>query len=109
MPSEIRLSFKQGSSEISVNTVNWINKFANNALKDKSVLIEVRMAVDYIGNLQTKRFSLIKGILKSKGISNNQIIPIFSSRPSNSIVLRTIQNKTNNFAKTLTKKKYIDW
>ncbi|MGD9638799.1 MAG: hypothetical protein AB7U85_07045 [Alphaproteobacteria bacterium] len=109
IPSELRLFFDPGKSEMSGNTLVWLDKFAEKAAIDRSQLIEVRMAIDYTGNLQARRFALLQSTFVAKGVKANQVVPIFSSRPSDSIVLRMTKDQTKRMTEKLEDKGYINW
>ncbi len=89
IPTEMRLTFRPESSEISAQSVKWIKAFGQKAKKDIQNAVEVRMSsVDL--EVQEKRFAIIHSILTGVGMEDVQIIPIITDRTPHTIVLRMI-------------------
>ncbi len=87
LPEEIRLSFKEGNSDMAAPTVNLVKKFATHAKDDPQTYIEVRIS-DQMFDIQQQRFAIIRNILLSEGVEDAQILLYKSKRPPNSLVLR---------------------
>lgn len=90
MPSEIRLTFKPDSTEISSQSVKWIKSFGQSVKADIQKAIEVRMSSTSPA-LQEKRFAIIRSILIGVGVDEVQIVPLLTDRTPHTIVLRTYQ------------------
>lgn len=90
MPSEIRLTFKPDSTEISAQSVKWIKSFGQSVKSDIQKAIEVRMSSTSPA-LQEKRFAIIRSILIGVGVNDVQIVPLLTDRTPHTIVLRTYQ------------------
>lgn len=90
MPSEIRLTFKPDSTEISSQSVKWIKSFGQSVKSDIQKAIEVRMSSTSPA-LQEKRFAIIRSILIGVGVDEVQIVPLLTDRTPHTIVLRTYQ------------------
>lgn len=89
LPTELRLTFKPDSSEMSAQSVKWIKAFGQRAKKDIQNAVEVRMS-DIDPDLQEKRFALIHSTLTGIGMEDVQIIPVMTDRTPHTIVLRMI-------------------
>lgn len=87
LPTELRLTFKPGTSEISTQSVKWIKAFGQRAKKDIQSAVEVRMSNQETG-IQEKRFALIRSALVGAGMEDAQIIPVVTNRTPHTIVLR---------------------
>lgn len=89
IPTELRLTFKPNSTEISAQSVKWIKAFGQRAKKDIQNAVEVRMS-NTDSALQSKRFAIIRSTLIGVGMNEVQIIPVMTDRTPHTIVLRTI-------------------
>lgn len=90
VPTELRLTFKPDSTEISAQSVKWIKAFGQRAKKDIQSAVEVRMS-NTNPALQEKRFALIRSTLVGAGMSDVQILPVMTDRTPHTIVLRTLE------------------
>ncbi|MCQ2914502.1 MAG: hypothetical protein MJ247_04845 [Alphaproteobacteria bacterium] len=90
MPSEIRLTFKPGSSELSAQSVKLIKKFGEQIKGDIQKAIEVRMSNEDV-DLQEKRFALIRSTLIGIGIEDVQVVPLLTDRTPHKIVLKVFK------------------
>ena len=88
VPDEIRLTFKDGNSDISASSVSLIKRFAKHANKDVQSVIEVRVS-EQNPEIQQQRFAIIRNILLGSGVEDSQILLYQSGRPPNTLVLRT--------------------
>lgn len=89
VPTELRLTFKPDSSEMSAQSVKWVKAFGQRAKKDIQNAVEVRMS-NIDPDLQEKRFALIRSTLIGVGMEEVQIIPVMTDRTPHTIVLRMI-------------------
>ena len=89
VPTEMRLTFKPDSAEMSVQSIKWIKALGQKAKKDIQNAIEVRMSTTDPA-LQNKRFALIRSTLLGVGVEDVQIIPVSTDRTPHTIVLRMI-------------------
>ena len=89
VPTELRLTFKPNSSEMSAQSVKWVKAFGQRAKKDIQNAVEVRMS-NIDPDLQEKRFALIHSTLTGVGMEDVQIIPLMTDRTPHTIVLRMI-------------------
>lgn len=87
LPTELRLTFKPGSAEISTQSVKWIKAFGQRAKKDIQSAVEVRMS-DRDQDIQEKRFALIRSALIGAGMEDEQVVPVLTDRTPHTIVLR---------------------
>ena len=88
VPDEIRLTFKDGNSDLSASSVSLIKRFAKHANKDVQSVIEVRVS-EQNPEIQQQRFAIIRNILLGSGVEDSQILLYQSGRPPNTLVLRT--------------------
>lgn len=89
VPTELRLTFKPNSTEMSVQSIKWIKALGQKAKKDIQNAVEVRMS-NIDPALQNKRFSIIRSTLLGVGMEEVQIIPVTTDRTPHTIVLRMI-------------------
>ncbi len=87
LPTELRLTFKPGSAEISTQSVKWIKAFGQRAKKDIQSAVEVRMSAKD-QDIQEKRFALIRSALVGAGMEDEQVVPVLTDRTPHTIVLR---------------------
>ena len=88
-PTELRLTFRPDSSEMSAQSVKWVKAFGQRAKKDIQNAVEVRMS-NTNPALQEKRFALIRSTLVGAGMEDVQILPVMTDRTPHTIVLRMI-------------------
>ena len=89
MPQEIKVSFYKNASHFSGQTIKWIKAFSMKALNDPRLVVQVRLSTQNPA-VQQKRLSIIKNTLIGNGLSPHQIQIVFTDRPTDSLVLRTI-------------------
>lgn len=89
IPTELRLTFKPNSTEMSAQSIKWIKAFGQKAKKDIQNAVEVRMS-NMDPTLQNKRFAIIRSTLIGVGMENVQIIPVMTDRTPHTVVLRMI-------------------
>ena len=89
VPTELRLTFKPNSAEISSQSIKWIKAFGLKAKKDIQNAVEVRMS-NIEPALQNKRFAIIRNALIGTGLEEVQIMPVMTDRTPHTIVLRMI-------------------
>ena len=95
LPTEIRLAFQPNRAEISGQTLDWLEAFANKTNEDASTGLEIRIDGTSSRVLQQKRLNLLYNILANKGVAHNKIHIVFTSREPNSFVVRTIKIKND--------------
>lgn len=88
-PTELRLTFRPDSSEMSAQSVKWVKAFGQRAKKDIQNAVEIRMS-NTNPALQEKRFALIHSTLTGAGMEDVQILPVMTDRTPHTIVLRMI-------------------
>ncbi|MBR1777659.1 MAG: hypothetical protein IJ752_03630 [Alphaproteobacteria bacterium] len=89
VPTELRLTFKPNSAEMSSQSIKWIKAFGLKAKKDIQNAVEVRMS-NMDPALQNKRFAMIRNTLIGTGLEEVQILPVMTDRTPHTIVLRMI-------------------
>ncbi len=88
MPSEIKITFPKGSSDVSAATVKWLKAFSAKAAKDSRMIIEIKMS--NIGlDMQGRRFAIIRNILTSNDVPVDRINPVLTTRNPDTIILKT--------------------
>ena len=102
LPAEMKLSFQPNRAQISGQTLRWIQAFALKAAENPDVVLEIRIDKNSSYALQQRRLELLHTILGSKGIDENKINTVFTSREPNSFIIRTlrindeVQNSSKN-------------
>ena len=89
IPTELRLTFKPNSTEMSSQSIKWVKAFGQRAKKDIQNAVEVRMS-NKEPALQEKRFLMIRNTLLGSGMEDVQILPVMTDRTPHTIVLRTV-------------------
>ena len=89
MPQEIKVSFYKNASHFSGQTIKWIKAFSVNAMNDPRLIVQVRLSTQ-TPTIQQKRLSVIQNTLIGNGLSPHQIQVVFTERPADSLVLRTM-------------------
>ena len=95
LPAELRLSFQPNRAEISGQTLRWIHAFADNALNNDDMYIEVRIDGTSSFALQKKRLNLLSTIFANRGVDFRKINIVFTSREPNSFIIRNIRFNNN--------------
>ncbi len=96
LPAEIRLSFQPNRAEISGNTLRWIDAFAQKAIEDKSVVLEIRLDGTTDQYLQRRRLNLLSNVLNSKGVDARDVKVVFTEREPNSFIIRTLRTSEDS-------------
>lgn len=114
LPAEMKLSFQPGRAEISGQTLRWIQAFANKAVEEADVILEIRIDKNSSYALQQRRLDLLNTVLSTKGISEDKVNTVFTSREPNSFIIRTLRlndTKTNKPVRVNQRKKanYQTW
>ena len=91
LPSEIRLSFQPDRAEISGKTLDWLRAFAQKALENEDVSLEIRIDGSSSYTLQQKRLNLLYNILTNLGLGYSKVHTVFTARDPNSFILRAIK------------------
>ena len=95
LPAEIRLAFQPNRAEISGQTLNWLEAFANKTREDATTGLEIRIDGTSSRILQQKRLNLLYNILANKGVEYGKIKIVFTSREPNSFIIRTVKIKND--------------
>lgn len=101
LPAEMKLSFQPGRAEISGQTLRWIQAFANKAVEEPDVVLEIRIDKNSSYALQQRRLDLLHTILDSKGIGDDKVNTVFTSREPNSFIIRTLRLSENTRGKSV--------
>ena len=96
LPAEIRLSFQPNRAEISGNTLRWIDAFAQKAIEDKSVVLEIRLDGTTDQHLQRRRLNLLSNVLNSNGVDARDVQVVFTEREPNSFIIRTLRTSEDS-------------
>lgn len=89
---QIKINFANNSSALNSANINNIRRFADIVKSSPSQGIRVSIGEDVYKNpnekvLASKRFSIISKVLQEEGLSQDQIIPVITTRDKNSIAL----------------------
>ena len=91
LPSEIRLSFQPDRAEISGKTLDWLKAFAQKAIENDDVALEIRIDGSSSYALQQKRLNLLYNILTNLGLGYAKVHTVFTAREPNSFILRAVK------------------
>ena len=90
-PTELKLSFQPNRAEISGQTLEWLHAFADNAVGNEDVFVEIRIDKSAPYALQEKRLKLLYKILVNNGVDYHKINIIFTDREPNSFIIRNVK------------------
>ncbi len=90
LPSEMKIHFSPGSSQLSTQSYKWIKALAFLAKDRPQQVLEIRLSNDDL-ELQSRRFVLLKNLLTSTGIIPYQIRFALTDRNPDSVVIRSIE------------------
>ena len=93
----MKISFQEGSSAVSGESVNLIRSFAQIATEQPTNSIEITIPESVMSNpkkkkLTARRLSIVSNILRNAGISDKQILPVLSNRDEDSFAFRVVSN-----------------
>ncbi len=90
-PSELKITFQPNKAQISGQTLEWLRAFADNTLKNETVVVEIRASQNAPENIQQKRLKLFYKLLADKGVDYHKINVIFTNREPNSFIIRNVR------------------
>ena len=96
LPSEIRLSFQNDRAEISGKTLDWVRAFAQKAIENQDVFLEIRIDGTSSFELQQKRLNLLYNILTNLGLVYAKVHTVFTNRDPNSFILRAVKTSEDS-------------
>ena len=96
LPSEIRLSFQPDRAEISGKTLDWLKAFAQKAIENDDVALEIRIDGSSSYALQQKRLNLLYNILTNLGLGYAKVHTVFTAREPNSFILRAVKTSEDS-------------
>ena len=87
-PSQIRITFEKGSSDVSADTVKWLKSFAIKAVADGRKAAEVIMSGKNL-RLQSRRFALVRNVLVGYGFDVDDVKPSLSGADGDVLTVNT--------------------
>lgn len=90
-PSELKITFQPNKAEISGQTLEWLRAFADNTVKNDTVVVEIRASQNAPQAIQQKRLKLFYKLLADKGVDYHKINIIFTNREPNSFIIRNVR------------------
>jgi hypothetical protein len=91
VPTELKLAFQPNRAEISGQTLDWLHAFADNAVQNDNVVVEIRVDRSASYEVQKKRLKLLYKILADNGVGSNKVNIIFTDREPNSFIIRNVR------------------
>lgn len=91
VPTELKLAFQPNRAEISGQTLDWLHAFADNAVQNDNVVVEIRVDRSASYEVQKKRLKLLYKILADNGVESNKVNIIFTDREPNSFIIRNVR------------------
>ncbi len=91
VPTELKLAFQPNRAEISGQTLEWLHAFADNAVQNDNVVVEIRVDRSASYEVQKKRLTLLYKILADNGVERNKVNIIFTDREPNSFIIRNVR------------------
>lgn len=91
VPTELKLAFQPNRAEISGQTLDWLHAFADNAVQNDNVIVEIRVDRSASYEVQKKRLTLLYKILADNGVERNKVNIIFTDREPNSFIIRNVR------------------
>ena len=90
-PSELKITFQPNKAEISGQTLEWLRAFADNTVKNDTVVVEIRASQSAPQAIQQKRLKLFYKLLADRGVDYHKINIIFTNREPNSFIIRNVR------------------
>ena len=91
MPTELKLAFQPNRAEISGQTLDWLHAFADNAVQNENVVVEIRVDKTASPAIQQKRLTMLYKIFADNGVEPKKINIIFTDREPNSFIIRNVR------------------
>lgn len=91
MPTELKLAFQPNRAEISGQTLDWLHAFADNAVQNENVVVEIRVDRSASREIQEKRLTMLYKIFADNGVEPKKINIIFTDREPNSFIIRNVR------------------
>lgn len=91
MPTELKLAFQPNRAEISGQTLDWLHAFADNAVQNENVVVEIRVDRSASRPIQQKRLTMLYKIFADNGVEPKKINIIFTDREPNSFIIRNVR------------------
>ncbi len=95
VPTELKLSFQPNRAEISGQTLDWLHAFADNAVSDENIVVEIRVDRSASYEVQQKRLKLLYKILADNGVEPQKVNIMFTDREPNSFIIRNVRYVTD--------------
>ena len=94
-PSQIRLTFEKGSSDVSADTVKWLRSFATKAVADGRKAAEVIISGKNL-RLQSRRFALVRNVLVGYGFDAEDVKPSLSGADDDVLTVNTFSSSRSS-------------
>ena len=95
MPTELKLAFQPNRAEISGQTLEWLHAFADNAVNNENVVVEIRVDRSASFEVQQKRLKMLYKILEDSGVEQRKVNIMFTDREPNSFIIRNVRYATD--------------
>ena len=95
VPTELKLSFQPNRAEISGQTLEWLHAFADNAVNNDNVVVEIRVDRSASFEVQQKRLKMLYKILEDNGVEQRKVNILFTDREPNSFIIRNVRYATD--------------
>ncbi len=95
VPTELKLSFQPNRAEISGQTLEWLHAFADNAVNNDNVVVEIRVDRSASFEVQQKRLKMLYKILEDNGVDQRKVNIMFTDREPNSFIIRNVRYATD--------------
>ena len=95
VPTELKLSFQPNRAEISGQTLDWLHAFADNAVSDENIVVEIRVDRSASHEVQQRRLKLLYKILADNGVEPQKVNIMFTDREPNSFIIRNVRYVTD--------------
>ncbi len=89
--TELKINFRPFKSDMSVKTVRWLKEFSKKAAVNFDNIVEIRVSPN-LPYLQNERLLMLKGILNSNGVYDQQIRVIANRKSADSVIVKVIIN-----------------
>ena len=109
VPTELKLSFQPNRAEISGQTLEWLRAFADNAVQEENVVVEIRVDRSASFEVQQKRLKLLYKIFADNGVEQRKVNILFTDREPNSFIIRNVRYATDEQRIEATKRADNPW
>jgi hypothetical protein len=89
--------------------LEWLHAFADNAVNNDNVVVEIRVDRSASFEVQQKRLKMLYKILEDNGVEQRKVNIMFTDREPNSFIIRNVRYATDEERIEATKRADNPW